>query len=272
MKDKIIINEMVNFLPDENRLEPLGDSGVPVSLNVPVSRCLLLLISRAGDTISQNEFLHEVWESKGQFANVNTYFQNIHLLRKALKTAGIKESVIKTIPKEGLRFTGRCTFPEDGPTEDTSPDDAHDKAVFSDVTESVMAEPHTEPAPDRSGNAPAGRRWWWFYAVFLLPVSMGLVFYLYSVFFMQKNYFSDYISIGEMNQCQVYTSRAVPLKEQGSYLNFFRKRNIACQADQHAYIIVNKKLPRISVIICNNRKFTEALCMNKIYSEGIDDE
>lgn len=272
MKEKIIINEMVSFLPDENRLEPLGDGGVPVSLNVPVSRCLLLLISRAGDTVSQNDFLHEVWESKGQFGNVNTYFQNIHLLRKALKTAGIKESVIKTIPKEGLRFTGRCTFPEDAQTEDTCPEDAHDEAVYSDVTENVIAEPLTEPAPVQPGKGTAGRRRWWFYVVCILPVSMGLVLYLYSVLFMQKNFYSDYISIGEMNQCQVYSSRAVPLKEQGSYLNFFRKKNIACQADQHAYITVNTNLPRISVIICDNKKFTEALCLNKIYSEGINDD
>ncbi|WP_186380299.1 winged helix-turn-helix domain-containing protein, partial [Yersinia mollaretii] len=120
MHTKFIINGKVCFLSDEHRLEPLGEQGSAISLNVPVSRCLLLLLQRKGSVISQSDFVYEVWESKGQFANANTYFQNIHLLRKALKTSGIEESIIKTVPKEGIRFTGTVTYLNESNSESTA--------------------------------------------------------------------------------------------------------------------------------------------------------
>ena len=120
MCTKFIINGKVCFFSGEHRLEPLGDQGSAVSLNVPVSRCLLLLLQRKGCIISQSDFVYEVWESKGQFANANTYFQNIHLLRKALTTSGIEENIIKTIPKEGVRFVGTVTCLSEENSESTA--------------------------------------------------------------------------------------------------------------------------------------------------------
>lgn len=76
-------------------------------LNQPTSRCLLLLIERRGDVITQEEFMNEVWRKHGMEVTVNTLYQNISILRKTLKRVGIDENIIITVPKKGITLSAQ---------------------------------------------------------------------------------------------------------------------------------------------------------------------
>ncbi|WP_337264091.1 MULTISPECIES: winged helix-turn-helix domain-containing protein [unclassified Serratia (in: enterobacteria)] len=106
MKEKFVINDMVVYHPEQHRLTPLGSRGKETALNVPASRCLLLMLQRPGVNITQEEFFSEVWEKNGQYVTPNTFYQNISLIRKGIRNAGLRNQVIRTLPKVGLCFTG----------------------------------------------------------------------------------------------------------------------------------------------------------------------
>lgn len=103
---KFVINNLVTYIPEQHRLIPTGMKGNEIVLNIPASRCLQLLLLRPGKVISQQEFFKFAWQNQGQYVTTNTFYQNVSLLRKGLASAGIKGDVIKTVPKEGLLFSG----------------------------------------------------------------------------------------------------------------------------------------------------------------------
>ncbi|CNG95614.1 putative transcriptional regulator CadC [Yersinia thracica] len=270
MHTKFIINGQVCFFSEKHRLEPMGQQGSSVSLNVPVSRCLLLLLQRKGSVISQSDFVYEVWESKGQFANANTYFQNIHLLRKALATSGIEENIIKTIPKEGVRFTGTVTYPSEENSESTAEatQDATSHIANEALTDTLTPEKIDEeiqppPVPFVSNHI-------------ILYIKIFLIFCLLSLFIFlllnlredtsqNADFFSNYQQIGEMNHCKVYASTSSILWPRDEYLNFIQKRDIRCQPGQVAYIAMNIFRTRSLIHICDKNVNNTSSCLTKLY-------
>ncbi|ANS40619.1 winged helix-turn-helix domain-containing protein [Serratia inhibens] len=101
------INGKILF--DENRclishLTNGSQRGI-VKINLPVCRCLSMLIESQGEIVSQEKFIDNVWRKNGIEVSTNTFYQNISLLRKNLKTAGINNDIIITIPKKGLKLS-----------------------------------------------------------------------------------------------------------------------------------------------------------------------
>ncbi|WP_431223679.1 winged helix-turn-helix domain-containing protein [Serratia sp. L9] len=117
MKKKAIINDAILYIFEEHRLCPLRVRGKESILNVPASRCLQLLLERPGIVISQSEFFNEVWQKNGQYVTANTLYQNISLLRKGMREAGLTKNVIRTIPKVGVVFSGTVEILEEGDSE-----------------------------------------------------------------------------------------------------------------------------------------------------------
>ncbi|MGL5389761.1 MAG: winged helix-turn-helix domain-containing protein [Serratia sp. (in: enterobacteria)] len=105
-KNNKIINGTILYIPEEHRLSPLCVRGKENVLNVPTSRCLQLLLQRPGVVISQEEFFREVWKKNGQHITANTLYQNISLLRKGIREAGLTKNIIRTVPKVGVVFSG----------------------------------------------------------------------------------------------------------------------------------------------------------------------
>ncbi|XXD07999.1 winged helix-turn-helix domain-containing protein [Klebsiella sp. R445] len=260
MKGNYIINEKVIFFPDEHRLEPLGNQGVALTLNIPVSRCLLLLLQREGEVVGQNEIIAEVWENNGQYANSNTYFQNIHILRKSLKISGIEESVIITVPKEGLRFTGMVAF--DHP--DIPPESPEVKAEPVDgALQESTPEVKITSTPFLSGRCKA-------YVNLTLILCLLATFIMFSHRFyanyrQNTDFFSDYRFLGEMNQCQVYASGGSMFRQHVEYLDFIQQKNIQCQSGQMAYMSINNVETRVLVHLCDKNMKDAMSCLTKLY-------
>lgn len=102
MKDYLLINGTVFFCPSKNLLISKEDSKVQCVLNAPVSRCLSMLIERQRSIVDQREMLKSVWGEKSNAVTINTLYQSISLLRRALKTVGLTDPLIQTISRKGL--------------------------------------------------------------------------------------------------------------------------------------------------------------------------
>lgn len=113
MKQKYLINDIVYFYPANQLLEPVSEDKKSVSLNVPASRCLKLLLEKKGEIVTKYDFSQGVWESRGQYTSINALYQNISLIRKALREVGISQDVIHTIPREGFSFLGTAILLEE---------------------------------------------------------------------------------------------------------------------------------------------------------------
>lgn len=99
-----LLNGCVEFRPDENLLINKHNTQQQVSLSASSARCLLLLIQKR-DIVTQNELFEYAWGNNAISATPNNLYQNISLLRKALKGLTThNNSWIVTLPRKGFRL------------------------------------------------------------------------------------------------------------------------------------------------------------------------
>lgn len=97
-----IINDEIIFDANSFELKSLHNVGEAVILNAPTSRCLQLLIEKKDEVVSRDNFLEQVWRTRGIVVSQNTFYQNISLLRKSLKNAGLTDDIIITVRRKGF--------------------------------------------------------------------------------------------------------------------------------------------------------------------------
>lgn len=100
-----IINDAVIFKMNDSELIPLTQDGEAILLNTPTARCLQLLVERQGRVVSRDDFLEQVWGAKGIVVSQNTFYQNISLLRKSLKKAGLHDDIVVTVRRKGFTLS-----------------------------------------------------------------------------------------------------------------------------------------------------------------------
>lgn len=110
MNDTYKINGKIIFNAYEKSITPSDNEGErspkgSLRINIPVSRCFSLLIENKGKVVSREEFINEVWRKNGIEVSMNTFYQNISILRRNIKQAGIHEEIIITVPKKGLTLS-----------------------------------------------------------------------------------------------------------------------------------------------------------------------
>lgn len=103
--ENVIINDAVIFKVNDGELIPLTQDGEATLLNSPTARCLQLLVERQGYVVSRDDFLEQVWGAKGIVVSQNTFYQNISLLRKSLKKAGLQEDIVITVRRKGFSLS-----------------------------------------------------------------------------------------------------------------------------------------------------------------------
>ena len=81
--DTIIINDEVIFCENLFELRSLRSQDDVITLNAPTARCLQLLLDKAGQVVSRDDFLTQVWQARGIVVSQNTFYQNISLLSTA---------------------------------------------------------------------------------------------------------------------------------------------------------------------------------------------
>src|SRR5579871_1642575 len=98
------------LLPNQGAL---WKAGVRVAVMPKPFATLLVLVDRAGETVSKDELLAEVWN--GASVEENNLTQSISALRKTLGEKRGENRFIATEPGNGYRFVAPVTRVEDQP-------------------------------------------------------------------------------------------------------------------------------------------------------------
>ncbi|EMF04239.1 Membrane protein [Serratia marcescens VGH107] len=91
----------VQFVPAKRCLIATGGKVIELSENS--YRFLLLLLK--GETDKQN-LINQVWAEQRGAVSESSYYGQLYLLRKAFSLAGLPNTLIKTIPRKGVKYVG----------------------------------------------------------------------------------------------------------------------------------------------------------------------
>lgn len=263
--NKIIINDTVVYFPKEHELNTLNSQSHVISLNIPASECLFLLLKKAGDVVSREEFFHEVWESKGLYVTPNTFYQNISLLRRALKSAGLEDNVIRTVSKQGIRFSGKIEIINDNFLLNAPISEERDKVELENETIIEKREfPYKEISSLRTKSK----------VIITSAISIGfLLFIAPSAAIILKlteynGFFEDYTFIGKVNECSAFAKKSEVGSRKNYYIELLKSYNVKCQKEQIAYVISNAINTKMSVTICDESIKKPSSCVTWLYAEG----
>ncbi len=103
-------------------------AGQEVHLEPQVFALLALLVRRAGEVVSRDDMIAEVW--KGQIVSDATVAARISAARRAVGDTGRAQAVIRTLPRVGVQLLGPVS--QDGPSagDPGGPRDAGGKPAF----------------------------------------------------------------------------------------------------------------------------------------------
>ncbi len=76
----------------------------PVDLGLKEIELLCVLTEYSGEVVTKTDLLDKVWQDS--FVEESNLSRHVYILRKMFKKFGESESLIKTIPRRGYRFTG----------------------------------------------------------------------------------------------------------------------------------------------------------------------
>ncbi|HBQ2432083.1 TPA: winged helix-turn-helix domain-containing protein [Klebsiella aerogenes] len=242
MKVKVIIDEKVIFIPDENKLSLLGARGTEVIMNTPVSRFLFLLLEKNGKVVTHEEIFREVWERHGQMVSLNTLYQNVSLLRKSLKKTGLITSSIRTHPKVGFSFRGKVQIIEpdtasfqvhDSPSVSADNADSDLPPHYSSEPDSVMA---VNPAAALTLSTPHRK----VYSL-LFIILVGIFITALIVWFMaeraaDKTFTIEHQVIARINDCPLYVDKGNRDVNIARIVTYLKEQGFSCNQKEFLYL------------------------------------
>lgn len=254
MTNTYLINETLLFEPEMRRLGPL--KGYPersIALHGPVSECLLQLLENNDRILSQRFLFAAIWEKHGTVVTTNALYQTIASVRKALKTAGLAEDVIKTFPKEGFKSTAvlRVGKRDDFITSDNSPSAIENTGISAKTVVSHSIKHKTTLA------------YWLAGGMFILSCS---------IFWYEFNHrvpvFDHYQKVGKIGGCEVFSSWHNIDKSRSTFETLTSRYPVQCSAGMFAYLSLNIAQHGMSVIVCDrNPKASAANCRSIFYRQ-----
>ncbi|MGP0155170.1 winged helix-turn-helix domain-containing protein [Pantoea ananatis] len=99
MSRKITLNHFLVFEPEKKRITGKGN---PAIISASASLCFELLIENVGELVTHQQFFDYAWRRFGMEPTSTSLYQNISSLRRALSKAGLKEDIIRTMPRRGF--------------------------------------------------------------------------------------------------------------------------------------------------------------------------
>ncbi len=95
------LERSVLFSPAQRCLN--GPDGSVVILTENNLRFLQLLLNGVTE---KEQIINQVWKEQRGAVSESSYYGQLYMLRKAFLQVGLKESLIHTIPRKGVRYTG----------------------------------------------------------------------------------------------------------------------------------------------------------------------
>ncbi|MDG1644387.1 CadC family transcriptional regulator [Klebsiella huaxiensis] len=250
------INGKINFIPQRSVLSLIADDTKNVSLNIPVSRCLMLLIQQHGATVARETFFQEVWIKHGSQVTSNGFYQNISLLRRAFKELGVDEEIIVTVPRVGVRLEATLSVIESQPAEsDAAP---ITESIVEPVAEEVAAAKFAEKKQLRL-RRPA----LWGIAALLSCLVVGIVTWQAEF----KSYLQNYlpINVKYSQQCHFFANNDVV--EHKRHEQFINRKEFECEKYPWVYLTLYPGQARVSVISCRQQfsQWRDNQCLTNYY-------
>jgi len=285
MHNHYIINNTLEFHPATSTLRDLHDPNNVVVLNYPAGRCLLLLINRQGNIVTQHEVMDIVWEQSGMQVSLNTYYQNISILRKGLKKLGIAENLIVTIPRIGLTLASGTQVKKLIADNELELDHAHANFIHEQAGNStspglvIDTPPEPEnvklflPAQKASLRLRAHR------LSIKQVINLILIIFILLTFFMafaigsdnatNHRYFETYSPSISHGECRVFLSSNIKSKaDKDKALSYVGRFEKSCQNYPWLYISHFPMLPRTSIIRCDGPMTQYNTCISDYFFES----
>ncbi|QHB33963.1 hypothetical protein F0T03_18575 [Yersinia canariae] len=124
----------VLFSPTQRCLN--GPDGSVVILTENNLRFLQLLLNGVTE---KEQIINQVWKEQRGAVSESSYYGQLYMLRKAFIQVGLKESLIHTIPRKGVRYTGsvsQIAVCED-PQEEKNNDDNEQITALPDTSQTT---------------------------------------------------------------------------------------------------------------------------------------
>lgn len=262
--EKYTINGIVEFTPQRSVLILIADETKAVSLNMPASRCLLLLIQQDGKNVARETFFEEVWIKHGAQVTSNGFYQNISLLRRAFKELGVEEDIIITVPRVGVRLEATLTMTE------FQPDEAEKTPVAEEQRPHVDEPGHKEVAaasvPGKKRLRPRSSLLWGLAA--LLSCLVGGFVAWYTEF---DSYLQSYVPINAKfsQQCHFFANNDVV--DHVRHATFINRSKFDCEKYSWIYLTLYPGGARVSVISCQQKfsQWRDNQCLTKYYIKEV---
>lgn len=266
MENRYTLNGRIAFIPQRGDLILTADETKTVSLNMPASRCLLLLIQQEGKTVARETFFEEVWIKHGSRVTSNGFYQNISLLRRAFKELGVDEDMIITVPRVGVRLDAALTVKEAQPTEEVKTRTMQAQRAPAAVDEPVSAEVAAASLPEKKRLRPRCSLLWGLAA--LLSCLMGGLIAWQSEF---ESYLQTYSPVNARfsQQCHFFANNDVV--DHIRHVNFINRSKFACEEYSWIYLTLYPGQARVSVISCRQKfsQWRDNQCLTKYYIKEV---
>mgnify|MGYP000327300595 CR=1 FL=1 len=258
IKNKIIFDNVVLYDRAAAKLMNISDPENIATLTVPANECLAIIIDNSPGVTTQKQLFNDVWEAHGIPINSNTFYQNISILRKAFKQVGIDYDVIVTIPRRGIELSknikitihsGQCINEGNGNFDTEKVGDATTGITNGAANESIR-------------NLKSKKRYVGFS---LLSFSfIFLIYFLYSYYIQTNSPFCNYSFIKEYNGCYIYVNENYSHQYADEIIKTSNLEQ--CHNREYVYFSVIPKLPRISMIICDEKIYEKnSICRSAYY-------
>ncbi|WP_072094176.1 winged helix-turn-helix domain-containing protein [Trabulsiella odontotermitis] len=250
MKKGFLINNIIEFWPEDNRLSSRYDSRNNFSLTTPASRCFYLLLKNSPGVVSPKMFFQYVWDNEGKHVPMNALYQNISLIRKGIKSiTGSDDAMINTITRSGFQIRTGTIINEIMAQE-------QDNNTISSCANNARS--NHGVVKKSSCYISLWKKWTHMnsLSISFLCISWGILILLWqNTKNPQENFidfFNNYKLVGKYNGCHIMLNTDYVTWQEG-----MKKidSNLNCKVYPWVYLTVYKYVPTRNIIGCN-KSFT----------------
>lgn len=257
MSRKIIINSVVNFEPEKKRIS--NANGI-YTISASAALCFELLIDNIGNLVTHDQFYEYAWRRFGMEPTSTSLYQNISTIRKSLSKAGIKQDIIRTMPRRGfilspltdINRNGPERIPDDnGNNQDRTGDNFDEKINLINETENFEMNQlqsilplATESHVLKQGYAKMSRL-----LAILLGIAIGIFAYFMAVHTRKDTVFNS--KPVYYKKCIIFSNRDNDIQEDKMF-RLIGGLGLSCENNRYIYITNYRLSDRTSLVLCRN--------------------
>lgn len=240
MKFAYLINDIVEFQPENNILINRSGDRQSVSLPFTASRCLQLLIEKR-TLATQNELIQYAWGINAPTTTPNNLYQNISLLRKAIKVmVGDEQNWIITIPKKGFRLESSLQIDLIDIKEQEG--NIHHVGGRTRLLDIIIKTANLCLPYKKSQKTIV-------LVIFFSLISLFIIFLADKIMSPPNDFGSDFYHLKRVDNCDIYINKDA--ESANEHMLVFKWNHPNCSRRPYAYITAHSITHSASIISCN---------------------